>query len=460
MSKLTRRQILRGAATVGMGAVGAGLLAACQSAPTPAPAAAPKPAEPAAKPNAPASNAELKLQASVVPLGLMAIEFGKRFQQDKGIKVTVEETIYAEIEQKTQTGFISGTLQDVVYGHHRWLFTNFLKGIYLAIDNYLKSSPPENYADIFPSVMASNSLDGKNFSLPDVVHPGGNIAVSYNKNILKEKGLAEPKAGWTFDDWTKLARAAADPKKGIFGMTLEGDNSLHYYSNISRSFGEKAGRDGWLLDEEGKKISFNSAMHKEVGEWYAQLKADKIATRIADLIDKQSVNVFTAGLAATHGGTVNSVATALAKTAGKFDMDAVLLPVGPKGRQGTCYSGNQWMINAKTKYPAESWELLKYLASTEAGVYLVTEGKVQPNGRKSAWADPRVTKVNRMFGIATDLIVAGVEKFPMPNNTRFTEANNAFAAEVDQIWEGGKKWADHAPEVDKKVQAILDLARP
>ena len=118
------------------------------------------------------------------------------------------------------------------------------------------------------------------------------------------------------------------------------------------------------------------------------------------------------------------------------------------------------MINAKTKYPAESWELLKYLASTEAGVYLVTEGKVQPNGRKSAWADPRVTKVNRMFGVAADLLAAGVEKFPMPNNTRFTEANNAFAAEVDQIWEGKKKWADHAPEVDKKVQAVLDLARP
>jgi ABC-type glycerol-3-phosphate transport system substrate-binding protein len=214
------------------------------------------------------------------------------------------------------------------------------------------------------------------------------------------------------------------------------------------------------MDEEGKKFSFNTPTHKEVGEWYAGLTADKIAPKIGDLIDKQSINVFTAGLAATHAGTVNSLATALAKVAGKFEMDAALLPVGPKGRQGTCYSGNQWMINAKTKYPAESWELLKYLTSKEAGVYLVTEGKVQPNGRKSAWAAPEVQKLNKMFGVTANLIANGVERFPMPNNTRFTETNNAFAAEVDQIWEGQKKWADHAPVVEQKVNTVLALGRP
>jgi hypothetical protein len=48
----------------------------------------------------------------------------------------------------------------------------------------------------------------------------------------------------------------------------------------------------------------------------------------------------------------------------------------------------------------------------------------------------------------------------MPANTRFTEANNAFAAEIDLIWAGETTYAEHAAIVDEKVNEILALARP
>ncbi len=57
--------------------------------------------------------------------------------------------------------------------------------------------PPQTYDDIYPSVMAGNSLDGKNFSFPGVVHPGGNISVNFNKTLLEEKGI--PLAGCGLD---------------------------------------------------------------------------------------------------------------------------------------------------------------------------------------------------------------------------------------------------------------------
>ena len=459
-NKFSRRQLLKGVATVGLGAVGAQILTAC--APPPAAPAAPGAAAPAtAATSAPAaSNVTLRLQAPAVPLGAMAIEFAKRFEADTGIKVTVEETIYGEIATKTQTGFISDTLQDVVYGHHRWLFLNFSKGIYQSIDDMLKSTPPEDFADIFPSVMAGNMLDGRNFSLPDVTHPGGNIAVSYNKNILKEKGLAEPKADWTFTDWEELARAAADKDKGIFGLGFDSMNALHYYSNVSRSFGDPASTDGWIMDKEGKKMQFNTTLHKELGAWYLKLLDDKIAPRAADYIDKDAANIFKAGLNATHASIVGNVAAFITAAKDKFEMDAVLLPVGPKGRQGTCYSGNQWMINSKTKNSAEAYKLINALTSKAAGIYLAVGGRVQPKGRKSAWMDKDVNAINKMFGIAVGLIEKGVEPFPMPNNTRFVEANTTFQNEIDPIWEGSKTWDEQAPVIESKVQAILDLARP
>ena len=71
---------------------------------------------------------------------------------------------------------------------------------------------PSDYDDIYPSVMAGNSLNGKNFSMPGVVHPGGNIAVMFNKTLLEEKGIPLPEEGWNFEQWTEMAKAAADPE--------------------------------------------------------------------------------------------------------------------------------------------------------------------------------------------------------------------------------------------------------
>jgi hypothetical protein len=65
-----------------------------------------------------------------------------------------------------------------------------------------------------------------------------------------------------------------------------------------------------------------------------------------------------------------------------------------------------------------------------------------------------------MFGVTDGLLTAGIEKFPMPRNTRFTEANNIFLNEIDRIWEGEVSWEEHAPELQARVQEVLDLERP
>jgi multiple sugar transport system substrate-binding protein len=448
-------------AVTSFGVVGAQLMAACAA---PAPAAPAAGTTPAATTSSAAPAAtDVTLRVQVAPeggQGVMPTVLGQRYQDESGVKVVIEETIYAEIETKTQTGFISGTLQDLLYGHHRWLFINYLKGIYMPIDDMLASDPPEDYDDIYPSVMAGNSLDGKNFSFPGVVHPGGNICVNYNKTMLDAKGIPVPKDGWNFSDWTELAKAAAEPDNGIFGLGFDSMDALHYYSNVSRSFGSPDSKDCWVMNEEVTKLQYNTPIHEEIAAWYVDLLDSGIAPRAADLIDGAASNIFLAGLNATHASIVGNTVALLSQVGDKFEMDAVLLPVGPEGRQGTCYSGNMHMINSNTAHPEEAWDLLKLYSSGEAGVIMVLQGKLQPNGHKSAWTNPDVVAVNRMLGVAAGLLEAGIEKFPMPANTRFTEANNAFLNEIDLIWEGSTTFAEHAQTVDDKVNEILALGRP
>lgn len=454
----TRRTFMKGLAVVGLGAASAQLMAAC------APAAAPGGQAPSTtgSTSAPAAT-DVTLRVQAAPEGgqsVMPTQMGERYTTDSGVNVVIEETIYGEIETKTQTGFISGTLQDLLYGHHRWLFINFLKGIYMPIDDAMAADPLPEYDDMYSSVMAGNSLDGVNFSVPGVVHPGGNIAVMFNKNLLAEKGLPEPQMGWTFSDWTELAKAAADPGAGVFGLGFDGMNSFHYYSNVSRSFGSPDSTDTWVMNEDGTQLQYATPQHEEIAAWYLDLLDSKVAPRKPDYIDNSAYGLFINGFSATHASIVGNVTNALNVVGDKFELDAVLLPVGSEGRQGTCYSGNQHMINSNTAHPEEAYELLKLYSSAEAGVMMVLDGKLQPNGHRGAWTHPDVVAVNRMFGVTDDLLTAGIEKFPMPRNTRFTEANNIFLNEIDRIWEGEVAWAAHAPELQAKVQEVLDLDRP
>ena len=454
--KLSRRGFLKSVGVVGLGAASLQVLAAC------APAGV-APAAESSEGAAPSAE-QVVLRVQVPPEGgqsIMPLQMGERFTEETGIGVEIEETIYGEIETKTQTGFISGTLPDLLYGHHRWLFSSYLKGIYMEIDDFLASNPPGDYDDIYPSVMAGNSLNGKNFSMPGVVHPGGNIAVMFNKTMLEEKGLPLPEEGWTFDQWTELAKAAADPDNGIFGLGFDGMNSFHYYSNTSRSWGAPDSKDSWIMNEDGTALTFNTPLHEEIGAWYLDLLDSKVSPRVADYISgTASGPLFIAGKTATQASIVGNITNAINQVNGAFEIDAVPLPVGAEGRQGTCYSGNQHMISTTTDHPEEAWELLKAYSSGDAGVMMVLDGKLQPNGHKSAWTDPQVNEVNRMFGITDKLLTAGIEPFPMPNNTRFTEANDVFRNEIDLIWEGEVSWAEHAPVIDAKVQEVLDLGMP
>lgn len=118
------------------------------------------------------------------------------------------------------------------------------------------------------------------------------------------------------------------------------------------------------------------------------------------------------------------------------------------------------MINSNSANIAEAWELVKLYTSYDAGVFQVLVAKRQTNGRQSVWTDPQVNEVNFMYGFTDQLITDGVEPYPMPWNTRFTEANNVFRSELNLIWEGEQTFAEHAAEIDRKTQAVLDEPRP
>jgi multiple sugar transport system substrate-binding protein len=457
---MSRRKFLQGITVSTFGIAGAQLMAACTAAAPVAPAEGTASSTEASAAPA-ATDVSLRVQnPPEAGLAVMPTILAERFRDETGIEVVIEETLYGEVETKTQTGFISNTLQDILFGHHRWLFINYVKGIYLEIDDLLASDPPEDFDDIYPSIMAGNSLDGKNFSFPSVVHPGSNISVNFNKTMLEAKGLPLPAAGWTMAEWTELARAAAEPDNGVFGMGFSSMSTIHYYSNVSRSWGSPDSTESWVMNAEGTELLYDTPIHAEVTAWYTDLLESRVAPRAADFAEGGSDSLFLAGQQASIATELHGTVAYPLQIGDAFEIGAVLLPVGAEGRQGTGYEGNQHMINSNTAHPEEAWELLKLYGSGEAGVLMVLEGHQQPNGHRSAWTHPDVVAFNYMLGVAAEVLDRGIEPFPMPANTRYTEANNAFINEINLIWEGERTYEEHAPVIVEKVNEILALPRP
>ena len=121
-----------------------------------------------------AERTAVRIQASANASALRHIQWAadRHMAENPDVEVVVEETIYGEIAKKTETGFVAGTLQDVCYGHMHWYFMGCHKGIYIPLEDYIASDPPEDFDDFFPRWMEVNKFEGVQHQLPHYSKPG------------------------------------------------------------------------------------------------------------------------------------------------------------------------------------------------------------------------------------------------------------------------------------------------
>ena len=93
----------------------------------------------------------------------------------------------------------------------------------------------------------------------------------------------------------------------------------------------------------------------------------------------------------------------------KFDWDVAPLPKGPKGRASMFYS-HCWVMSANTRYPKETWGLIKAFAGIEAAEKFAKKGIDMPVYNiprvKNAYLESEEKPAHRHFFIdALDYIV-------------------------------------------------------
>ena len=461
---LTRRRFL----ALGAGAAVMGLLAACGGAapePTAKPAGQPAAGAqtpssgqaPAAKPAAAKKDVSLRVITRAGVYGEHTREFAKRYGEEKGVKVELEEIEWGDLPKKIETQLVANDLADVVVISQQNWPNLAVKGTFLPIDDLVKASPPPNFEDYPDLEWQRMWTDGKLTGLPG--EAGLTHSVTwYNKTVLQEVGGKIPTNDWTMDEYTQMVELVCSKKPGLLGggCAMGANNNADAWL---RNWGR------WVLDPTRKRVELTHPKTLDGIKWLVDMVKRKLWVSRMDTQGTSTTALFGAGKLFSFTNQPAEFASVDTAVNGKFEVGAVIVPKGASTtenppRRGFGPYANRHAAWAKTRFPEDAYGVLVKITGYECMKWMVMKTGKQP-GILTAWRDPEILAKRPLFKDIADLMAKCTDVFPVPWNTRYQEFVDRGDNELQAIEFGEKPYSvDAIAEIERKLQEIVNLPRP
>jgi multiple sugar transport system substrate-binding protein len=291
-------------------------------------------------------------------------------KENPNIKVEIQVTPWGNFWDKLFTEIAGGTAPDVFWGHLTRIQSLSEKGALMDISANLKKDNVDltKYSD---AVVKAYTIGDKTYAIPE---QWTTLGIYYNKDLLKKAGITEypkdlswnPKDGGSFVQFLqKLTldkngkhpnEAGFDPKSIVqYGFNYIDKDQIDPGGFI----GFPAANGGAILNKEGK-LAYDEKLleayqfiHDLTYKYYVSPSFTIIKTggSEAKFIGQQ--------VAVWYDGTWMMKPI---KDKASFEWGITGIPSGPAGKVATVL-GMGDVINAKTKYPEESWKLVKFIFS-------------------------------------------------------------------------------------------------
>jgi multiple sugar transport system substrate-binding protein len=477
---LTRRQILKIGAMLGMGGASMAALSACAAPPAPAaqqpaaqepavaatePPAAEQPAQQTTSIFDASEGADAQWPKSVIsdPASKVTLsvahawdatffERQKQFddlfmQRHPNIEIKAENTPFGEFLQKYTTQAAGGTAPDVIYTQFSWAQQLIKSGIFVPLDDYIKNETEFNLEDFTKPSLVSYQRDGKLWLVP---YDEGPANLYYNKDLFDQAGVEHPNENWTLDD---LKAAALKLTSG------EGPNKIFGLGELP-SMGDSLVAPPYMMPFGGAYLSEpkedtylgNTPESIEAMEWWQELR-DKGA--VPSPADMQNVAwpAFQFGkIAMTQQG---SWATPPIAAGAQFNWDIMRWPKGPRAHV-TFSAGSGYGITKDSKNPDAAWIYLNDYLSTAGQSYVWgLTGRGSPS-RLSAWP----SYLNSKFAPpgakwVEDAMKSGIASHDILDQPTGPQVTQAAGAIWDQVVAGQLSVADALNQIKDAVDPII-----
>ena len=357
--------------------------------------------------------------------------------QNNGIKIEYRLIQFDDVVTEAMRAYATGQAPDIIAvdNPEHALFSS--RGAFLDLTDMIKNSKvikPENY---FPGPLKSVEWDGKYFGVPKATNT---IALYYNKDMFKAKGLDPNKPPQTWDELVEDARKLTDPAKNVYGM----------------AFSAKANEEGtfqflpWAQMGGGSYEHINADGAVKALEVWKTIIDEKLASR--DTLTRSqwdSTGTFNSGNAAMAISGPWEL-DRMVKEA-KFDWGVALLPLPEADAKRSSAMGDfNWAIFANSKHPKEAFKVLEYFVSQDNRMF-------KDFGQLPARSDLAIPPTGQPLKDAALKVFQEQLKFAQPRGPHpaWPKISKAIQDAIQAALSGQMSAQEALDQADKKIKAVL-----
>jgi ABC-type glycerol-3-phosphate transport system substrate-binding protein len=376
-----------------------------------------------------------------------------QFEAEYGVDVEVVTAPLDGILEQTLMDFVSGTSSLDVFVYTDTALHAGLAQYLLPLDEYIAAAGPAyRFDDIIDSAVSFSRFDGVTYGIP---FRYGVYMLYYRTDLFEKYGVATPQT------WAELNAGARRITEGLradgiddtYGIVFPGEAG-QYLFEVYKTW--LAGHGGMIADTNGN-VTLNTPQAITALENLVLLYRSGWAP--PDTPGKpvdQAIGAIQTGRAAMNlaYSPYWGLFTNPAQSAHADSMGWAMTPHAPGVPYGRAsFSGWNMLINRNTEFPKEAWELVRYLTTREASLFMALNHANGPI-RESVLTDPEYLS---RFPLAADWLRSFRASEPLlpGGHERISEIMDIVGREVSSALIGEKTPAQAMEAAQNRVSAIF-----
>lgn len=369
--------------------------------------------------------------------------------------IRVENVVGGSDVNKIKAGMAAGTPYDLIrvtttqyagFAHQRSV---------IPLDPLIKRDRYD-LKDFFPAAVAQWQWRGKQWALPFL----GVLTAYVNTELVEQSGARRAPNTWhdrtwdmnAFLEFCRKATRQAGGRTLQWGFSGTHNNWRYYMPWLWANGGE-------MFDRDLTRVAFSDPPALEGLQFLADLiNKHRVAPHPDELAELGGTDKpFRDGKVAITAASVNAIAANRQVPGLRWTLTAY-----PRGTKGIAMGGGGvgWFITTGSRYPDETWELLKVVLSPESDKLTALMGEAPP-ARRSVARDPEFLNPKEPPGADMKVVVEALESALRtdPVLIQGDEIFKIFADELAPLWAGTRSAREAAEIIQGRVRPMLALER-
>ncbi len=364
-------------------------------------------------------------------------------REHPGIHVKVQQLPLTAAHQKLLTAFAGGSTPDITQLGNTWIPELAALGALEPLQSRVDASAEVKPVDYFPSIWATNNVDGTLYGVPWYVDTR---LLFYRKDLLKKAGFDAPPRDWA--EWRAMLAKLSEPAGTNYGALLP-TNEFEQLLSLALQQDDPILRDG------NRYGNFRSAGFKQALAFYVDTFKLKQAPMITNVEAGNPWTEFGRGFYAFYfSGPWNIGEFRKRLPESQQDNWSTAALPGPNGPGASNAGGSSLVIFRNSPHKDDAWQLIEYLSrpDVQARFYELL-GDMPP--RRSSWEKPALRNDPKAAAFR-DQLERVKPTPPIPEWERIATEMQLVAA---QALHGQLSIDEAAAEIDRRADAILEKRR-